>query len=277
MKTEINEILLQLAAKAGEIAVAGQERAKAQVKPDLSYVTDIDLELSELSIQMLSAVIPEDHIITEEHLEHLEAVQSGPAGSGDELLAIIDPLDGTRNYFHNMPLYGVSVGILKNRKPWLGFVMFPALGEMFHCDGQSAYFTRNVFGPEPDRTALKQTSPDLNGNSTVLCSEPFASRYRWNYDSFKLIVSECATLNLCWPAMGRGIGCMFGEHIWDLAGSWPTLAMLGFTLRGIHTGRQIERFDPDDYDSDTLLMKEPVVISRPEHFQRLAAAASPLD
>ena len=204
-------------------------------------------------------------------------MESESATAGDELLAIVDPLDGTRNYFHNMPLYGISVGILKNRVPWLGFVMFPALGEMVYCDGESSYFVRNALGANPDRVVLKERSPDLSPNSTMLCSEPFASRYRWDYEAFQLLQSGCATINLCWPLIGRGVGCMFAEHIWDLAGSWPTLAMLGFTLKGIHTGRQIDRFDPDDYDSDTQRLKEPVVISRPQHYERLAAAASPIN
>lgn len=276
VETDLSELLVRLAQKAGAIAREEQDRARAELKPDQSYVTNVDLRLSELSVEMLRTVIPEDHIITEEHLEHAARVQATP-GQSNELLAVVDPVDGTRNYFHNMPLYGFSVGILRNRRPWLGVVLFPALGELLQCDGRSVWFTRNLYSDGPERMALTGRDAELNYNSIVLCSETFTQRYRLDQMRYHLLQTSCATINLCWPAMGRGVGGVFGAHLWDLAGSWPILAMTGFILKGIQSGREIQAYDPADYDPNAHRIREPLLICRPHHFEALNAAISPAD
>ncbi|MEE2939362.1 MAG: inositol monophosphatase family protein [Planctomycetota bacterium] len=43
----------------------------------------------------------------------------------------VDPLDGTVNYFHGLPLFCVSIGLYRGLEPVLGIVHAPALGETF--------------------------------------------------------------------------------------------------------------------------------------------------
>ena len=270
---ELLDIMLAYAVEAGTIAAREQNHAPAHTKADQSYVTEVDLRLSELAIRRFSAVLPVERIITEENLEYLEAVQNSPVEPG-ELLAVVDPIDGTRNYFHRMPLYGVSVGILRERKPWLGVVVFPRLEEMMYCDGERAYHVEQVFSAEPNRMTLDPPAGELTVNTTALCSEGFASAYRWDFQRFQLLQTGCATVNLCWPAVGRGVGAFCGDHLWDIAGSWPILNALGFEFRGLHSQRRIIAYDPGDYDPETHKLKEMLVVSRPEHYASLAAAAS---
>jgi myo-inositol-1(or 4)-monophosphatase len=276
-ENEIHELLVRLAIQAGRIARDEQQGARGEIKADQSYVTDVDLRLSELSRRVLGDVVPEHHIITEEHLEHLEAINDSSPGGEEELLAIVDPIDGTRNYYHNMPLYGFSVGILRNRKPWMGVVLFPAQEEMVHCDGRDAYYARDVFADEPESVVLHKTPNELEFNSIVLCSEALVGGYRWDYEKYHLLQTGCATINLCWPAMGRGVAAIFGAHPWDLAGSWPVLAQTGFILRGLRSGKGITRYDPADYDPVTHKVTQPIIVCRPDHYGSLASAVSPLD
>lgn len=275
MEQELNTLLLDLAMAAGAIARDEQERARAELKADQSYVTNVDLRLSELAIDRLSSVIPEDRIITEEHLEHLNAATTGGNGAGGDLVALVDPIDGTRNYFHNMPLYGFSVGILRAGKPWIGVVLFPALGEMVHCDGEHTWFVRDVFNDAPLRALVQPPRPELNFNSIVLCSETFTQHYHWDHSKYHLMQTSCATINLCWPVVGRGAGAIFGAHPWDLAGSWPALAQTGFVLKGLKSGTVVERYEPALFDPVEHRVREPLVICRPEHFSEIVAATSP--
>lgn len=270
---QLLDIMLDYAGEAGTIAAAEQHRAPAHVKADHSYVTDVDLRLSALAIERFTAVLPAERIITEENLEYLEAIQS-TAPDADELLVVVDPIDGTRNYFHRMPLYGVSVGILRQRRPWLGVVVFPRLEEMMYCDGERAYHVERVFSPTPVKTVLETPATELSVNTTLLCSEGFASTYRWDFSRFQLLQTGCATVNLCWPTVGRGAGAFCGDHLWDLAGSWPILRALGFEFRGLHSGREVSAYDPADYDPQTHNLKEMLVVSRPDHFAAFAAAAT---
>jgi len=272
MGNEILDVLKQFMQQANTIALTEQQQAAAHLKADDTYVTSVDLRVSELSLEVLSSVIPEGHIITEERLDNLHTLIERDTLRDAELLAFVDPIDGTRNYFHNMPLYGISAGILRNRKPWIGMVGFPSLGETYYCDGEAAYLSSGSSGSEPSVRKLDRLDMPLNRNSVVLLSNSFARQYEWNYDVCTMMLTACVTLNCCWPSIGRGIGTVLTDHIWDFAGGWPILAALGFQLRGAFSGREITHFDPVDYRADSLLLTEPAVLSRPEHYEGLRAA-----
>jgi len=57
-----------------------------------------------------------------------------------EYLWAVDPLDGTTNYTHQMPLFAVSIGLLHRMKPILGIVYNPFTNEFFKAyKGGGAY------------------------------------------------------------------------------------------------------------------------------------------
>ena len=84
------------------------------------------------------------------------------------LIWAVDPIDGTRLYANRMPLFGISIGLIKDLKPWLGAVYFPMLKELFYCDGTEAYFVQDAFGAQELKTRIvpcgRRASPP------VLCS-----------------------------------------------------------------------------------------------------------
>lgn len=269
MKHEILKVVLDYAKAAGEIALAEQKHLSAHLKPDDSYVTDVDLRLSELAFRFFSNVVPERQIVSEEHLENLRFLDEDPDADGSEITIFIDPIDGTRNYYHNMPLYGISVGVFRNRIPWLGVVAFPGLDELYYCDEDKAYLVTGTFQGTWSQSVLSEQDAELNTNAVLLLANGYVRKYRWSYDVCTSMVTACVSLNLCWPILGRGIGTIISDHIWDFAGSWPVLQHLGFELRGIETGKRMERYDSGDYDPETLMLKEPVLVSRPKHFEAL--------
>ncbi len=50
----------------------------------------------------------------------------------DGLLWIIDPLDGTTNFGYGHPFFAISVALVRERRPILGVIHGPRLGETFH-------------------------------------------------------------------------------------------------------------------------------------------------
>ncbi len=279
MKDRLMTAMLDFAEEAGSIALAEQSDLQAELKPDETYVTEVDMQVSELAFQRFAEHVPKDCIVTEEHVDNLtesagrvESADGAASGSNDsDLLLVVDPIDGTRNYFHNMPLYGISVGVLRGLKPWLGVVTFPALNEMFVCTGSEAFVLLGAYGSKPKRRALAR--PDEDGevakNSQILLANGFARKYRWSYDVCTTLLTACVTVNSCWPVFHRGIGSVFVDHLWDIAGAWPLLQLLGFELRGSESGRLIDEYRPSDYDPETRRVREPVIVSRPAHFDRL--------
>ena len=87
-----------------------------------NLVTEMDARAEALIVDRITATFPEDAILAEER-----GAQAG--GSGRRW--IIDPLDGTTNYAHGLPIYGVSIALEAVGQVVLGVVYDPSQREMF--------------------------------------------------------------------------------------------------------------------------------------------------
>lgn len=268
----IIQAMLSYLSQAAEVACDQQTKATSELKDDLTVVTEVDMRLSELAVKQFSQVVDPKCVFTEEHQRQLDQMIADDDDS--ELIIVIDPIDGTRNYMHNMPLFGVSVGVFRNRKPWLGGVVFPWLREILICDGTSVRYSDDLSAPWAAwQTLTPSDEGAIKSSSVVFCTDSFPKQYRWHYATCDLMVTGCSTINLCWPILGRGSGALFGSKIWDLAGCWPLLDTLGFEVRGLHSGELISALQWDDYDSETKRIVEYAVVSRPEHYDSIIANA----
>lgn len=271
MREQLLKAMMEFAHEAGSLAAGEQGNLRAQLKADDTYVTDVDRRVSELAVQKFEKLVPDDCIITEERIDDANT-STGPRESNDgELLVVVDPIDGTRNYFHNMPLYGISVGVLRDLRPWLGVVTFPGLGETFYCTGSEALVIAGAYGSKPVQRALVTSANDgeVGTNSQILLANSFARKHRWSYDVCTILLTGCVTINACWPTLQRGIGAVFTDHIWDIAGAWPIFKQVGFELRGAESGRPVTEYYQSDYDPETSRVREPMIVSKPAHFERL--------
>jgi myo-inositol-1(or 4)-monophosphatase len=111
-----------LAAEAAELARARQGRVRTREKSNRSFVTDLDLELEQLIRRRIAASYPEDRLTGEELL---------PAGGTGSRCWSIDPIDGTGNLVHGLPLWAISIGLLDGGEPVVGVIAVPPLGELF--------------------------------------------------------------------------------------------------------------------------------------------------
>lgn len=91
-------------------------------KGAIDLVTEADLGSEKVVIETIRKAFPEHAILAEE---------SG--GSGDDTAArwIIDPLDGTTNYTHQLGLFGVSIAFESSGEIMAGIVLNPMTGELF--------------------------------------------------------------------------------------------------------------------------------------------------
>ncbi len=79
-------------------------------------------------------------IIKRHHPSHgILAEESGGSGSSDYIW-VIDPLDGTTNFLHGLPIFCVSIGIQYKGELMAGVVYDPNLDELFTAEkGSGAY------------------------------------------------------------------------------------------------------------------------------------------
>ncbi|MEB3274528.1 MAG: inositol monophosphatase family protein [Prochlorothrix sp.] len=100
---------------------------------DLVTVADRASEAAVLSV--IQRHCPEHSILAEESGLQTEA-------KNEDFLWAIDPLDGTTNYAHQYPFYGVSVALLIHGEPQVGVVYAPFFQDLFRA-AQGLGATRN--------------------------------------------------------------------------------------------------------------------------------------
>lgn len=88
-------------------------RDDVQTKSKNSLVTFVDQQAEALIIDQLANVLPNATVMAEE---------SASESAIEDLMWIIDPLDGTTNYIHNLPCYSVSIALMHNGEIVVGCV-----------------------------------------------------------------------------------------------------------------------------------------------------------
>jgi len=117
------EVATEAAAAAGRLLVVHWgTTAKVSHKGVVDLVTEADLEVEELVVQMLGAAFPRHGIVAEE---------TRPQGAPTEYCWYVDPLDGTTNFAHHYPHFAVSIALAYHGTPVLGIVHDPLRKELF--------------------------------------------------------------------------------------------------------------------------------------------------
>lgn len=108
---------------------------RVEEKSAHNYVSYVDKESERRLIEQLSALLPEAGFIAEE----------GSGSLTDEIYCwVIDPLDGTSNYIHDMAPYSVSIALRNREEILLGVVYEVCRSECFYAwKGSKAYLNGN--------------------------------------------------------------------------------------------------------------------------------------
>lgn len=96
-----------------------------------SLVSYVDQEVEYRIIKLAQSLLPQANFIAEE---------SGQKQSNSPWRWIIDPLDGTTNYLHQLPFFSISIALQYEEKTVLGMVYEPNRKDLFWAiEGQGAY------------------------------------------------------------------------------------------------------------------------------------------
>lgn len=107
------------------------DRSKVDYKGVNDMVSYVDKTCEAMIIDDLKKILPEASIIAEESDQEIK---------DSELTWIIDPLDGTTNFIHQIPGYAVSIGLARNNEVIAGVVYEVNRDECFSAlKGEGAY------------------------------------------------------------------------------------------------------------------------------------------
>ncbi|GAB4017839.1 inositol monophosphatase [Spirosoma sp. KCTC 42546] len=143
---EITKEICTIATEAGAFLL--QERSKFQ-RESIEYkglnnlVSYVDKETEKQLVEKLSKLLPEAGFITEEGT-------TGQEADKEALNWVIDPLDGTANFIHDLPVFSVSIGLAQGKTPIAGVIYDPNRNECFSAwQGGGAYCNGNRISVSP--------------------------------------------------------------------------------------------------------------------------------
>lgn len=93
-------------------------------KGERDYASDLDLQVERRLRDHLRQATPHIGFLGEEE---------GLVGDDEELRWVLDPIDGTVNFVHGLPLYAVSLALTSGQQPVLGVIDLPALNTRYHA------------------------------------------------------------------------------------------------------------------------------------------------
>jgi len=131
------ETAIVAARLAGQYAMEQMHFVKASIKNATELVTQADKHCQDIIVSRIKENYPDHGFIAEEG-EQGKLFKQPPRGDSGFWWAI-DPIDGTNNFAHRIPLFAISVAVLYEGKPVVGVVFDPATDSMFTAvQGQDA-------------------------------------------------------------------------------------------------------------------------------------------
>jgi Archaeal fructose-1,6-bisphosphatase and related enzymes of inositol monophosphatase family len=222
--------VIQWAKAAGELVRAGFESEHTiGYKGAVDVVTESDKKSEDYLLGQIQAAFPQHAILTEESGAH--------AGESDHLW-IIDPLDGTVNYSHRLPIYSISIAYQFHGQLQLGVVYDPSYNECFSAErGKGAYLNGkkiSVSGAsEMIKTLMVTGFPYDRHSEEYFRAQRLFSHITSITQGVRRLGS--AALDLCYVAAGR-LDAYFelSIHPWDIAAAALIVQEAGGIVRDIH-------------------------------------------
>ena len=262
--------------EAGEYAMSEfNQEIFQEAKYNETLVTAVDLAISKKFYDDFSDIAQsDDHLIIEE--ETVDRVPSDTIGDLGRFKTIwsLDPIDGTLPFALGMPLWGISLGVFKGDRPWIGAVYFPVIDELFISDGDLSHHIRRPFSDHSISTRLKADKPPAEGSKPLVLTQGHLTNTRQLERQYKALDLYTAAIMLCYMAKNCAVARIGRDGLWDLAGSWPVLKNAGYEIYDAETGEKLERVDPDHFTSDWY-QKKNYIVTLPENLQGLLPLVKP--
>ncbi|MCC9643131.1 inositol monophosphatase [Rhodopirellula sp. JC740] len=234
------------AARAGAVELmARRDDRVVREKAPKDLVTDADLASQKAIREILTQGHPDYAFVGEEEGEN-DPPASVLAGDSDAPPCwVVDPLDGTVNYVHQLQSFAVSIGLYSAGKMRLGVIYDPTRDEMFTAvDGQGAFCNEKPINSS-DCTQLDESLIACSFRAGVTGDSPEVTRFVKVLERCRSLrrLGSCA-LNMCYVAAGRLDG-YWATNVaaWDSAAGTVIAREAGAVLEG-YGGEAFDDWNP---------------------------------
>lgn len=240
--SEIRKQVCQLTVKVGQFQVKelkGFDRDAVVSKGYNDPVSYVDRESEKMLVEGLKEILPDAGFLTEEGT--VEVQTKG-------LHWVIDPLDGTNNFVHTVPFFGVCVALCEDREILIGVVNEPNSSECFSAHKDGGAFINEERISVSRVTKLK--------DSLIATGFPYSllDKTEQHFSIMKDVLNNShglrrfgtAAMDLCYVACGRFDGYFeFNLNPWDIMAGTIIVREAGGTVTtysncdDVYDGKQI--------------------------------------
>jgi len=256
--------VIKLSKETGSFFLQEIHKVKAsdiEVKGLHDFVSYVDKTAEKLIVKRLSALLPEAGFLTEEETANQK---------GERFNWVIDPLDGTTNFLHHLPVFSVSIALMEFDKVVLGVVYEPNLAECFYAwKGGKAYCNEKEIHVS-DQSEMKNTllATGFPYNDYGRMKEYIGLFRYFAENTAGLRRFGSAAVDLAYTACGRFEGFYeYGLHPWDVAAGAFILQQAGGSVSD-YSGGSNYIFGEELLASNTLLHSELLKVIQ-THFGKL--------
>jgi len=224
----------------GQRAMEELSFIKVSIKNNSELVTQADAQCQQIIINRIKETYPDHGFIAEEGDEG-KIFKQPPRG--DELLWwVIDPIDGTNNFAHQMLFFTVSIAVMHKGEPIIGVIFEPATDSMFTAvkGGEAQLNGRRITASEETMNAFSSVGLDSHFDDGVpawACEIMQRTRFR-NLGT--------TALQLAYVAKGSLIATIVNRpKLWDIAAG----ALIAEAAGAIVSDWQGGKIFPVDLDS----------------------------
>lgn len=220
-----------------------------------NLVTEVDMHSEKKIIETIKKYYPDHSIISEE---------TGGLTQDSPYQWIIDPIDGTVNFAHGIPICCVSIGLKKGDDLLLGAVYNPMMSELFFAEkGKGAFLNDmpiSVSKKSDFRKACLVTGFPYKWPKTY--EHPIKVFERFVMEGLPVRRLGSAAIDLCWVACGRFDG--FWEYnlsSWDVAAGYLIVQEAGGKVTNFEGG-PLDVFDKETLATNGLIHDEMLKLIR---------------
>jgi len=196
------------------------------------YVTDTDKSVEKFVKEELGKYFPNVPLLTEE-------VLSNSTGKEKKFFCL-DPLDGTNNFVHQIPIFCSSIALVEDGEPVIGVVFDPIHDELFFAEkGEGAFLNGEK---------IKTSKKSKIDEAFIATGFPFRERGRVSeyLHGFEKVINAtggirrcgAAAIDLCYTAAGRFDAFWeFGLKPWDIAAGKVIVKEAGGAVYDVYGGK----------------------------------------
>lgn len=177
-------------------------------KSEHEIATAADLISEKIILKALNKLTPSYRIISEE---------TGDNKKKSEWLWLVDPLDGTTNFYMGNPLFAVQIALVYKNEPQLAIIYAPAINEFYVAEKGKGAYLNNQKIKVSQNNLKKALLTYCHGNNEQDLKQALKIYQHFKLSNFDIRQIGSAALEFGWVAKGR-TDCYIspGARLWDV-------------------------------------------------------------